>query len=284
MAVADSLPCLPLPAVIGSLMTPEAPGARTAAGANGTGGNGAPGMMLPPAPLLPHATSSLASVSSSLGTGPSCSTSRVSTAAPQALDAAAAAAAAAAASPPPAASADAAAGANNALLTCSTLNTIPSYLTAGPGSVLAPTDSAVSSGTAIAAPSAASTANGSAPSSSGAGQAAAGPTGSDRGGSAGSGVGSGAGGGAGGAGGGGLLPGVASAASSCSLIAQRLGTEASLADRYRCAAALWELDFTELGEEGGEAGRGRPRHRRRATVPAWGARWDLACLGVRVAA
>lgn len=227
---------------MGSLVTPEAPGARTAAGANGTG------MMLPPAPLLPHATSSLVSVStSSIGTGPSCSTSRVSTAAPQALDAAAAAASS---TPAPAASADAAAG-SGSLAGCSTLNTIPSFLTGGPSSVLAATDSVVSSGTGLAGPSAASTANGSAPSSSGAGAVAAGPTGSDRGGSAGSGVGSGAG---AGAGGGGLLPAVASAASSCSLISQRLGTEASFADRYRCAAALWELDFTELGEGGeGEA-------------------------------
>ncbi|GLI65445.1 hypothetical protein VaNZ11_008823 [Volvox africanus] len=35
-------------------------------------------------------------------------------------------------------------------------------------------------------------------------------------------------------------------ASTASAVVMRLNTEASLADRYRCAAALWELDFNEL--------------------------------------
>jgi hypothetical protein len=32
--------------------------------------------------------------------------------------------------------------------------------------------------------------------------------------------------------------------------------EPSLAERYRCAAALWELDFNELGERAGREGKG----------------------------
>ncbi|GIL75994.1 hypothetical protein Vretimale_5660 [Volvox reticuliferus] len=39
---------------------------------------------------------------------------------------------------------------------------------------------------------------------------------------------------------------LALASSTASVVTMRLNTEASLADRYRCAAALWELDFNEI--------------------------------------